>query len=166
MTLNLPTTADSSASPPRPMLVIRDLPGLMDLEGKAILYGLDDLDQMAAKLTARHFHIEVGDLASAEIGVPELDIEDARVAYTEYPRHLITSYLADDEITSVMLEHGVDFRDSRGQPLKCIHLLAGAVEAALKGIAGQLPEPGAFDPDSAKAKLDADVRAFLSRKRR
>lgn len=147
-------------------ITIRDLPGLMELEGKAILYGAEGLEAEAGKFTQRHFGIDGADLVSAEIGAESLDIEDVAAEFASYPHQLLTSYLMDDEITAVMLLYGLDFRDGRGQPLKCIHLIAGPAEAALKGIAGHLPDMLAVQADRFGDEMKAHADTFLANKRR
>jgi hypothetical protein len=135
-------------------LIIRDLPGIATLEDKLLLYrgqyeGAED--DFAGKVAYELFGVTASDVANA---------------YAAEENDLFTRWeWTDDETVGGMLALGVDFRDERGQPLRCTLPLAGAVEIAVKGIAGRVPDPNKAALDRLASNLERDRDAFMARKR-
>lgn len=82
----------------------------------------------------------------------------------EYEDQFVTDYSADDEAVSTLLILGVDFRDDRGDPLRCTKLFGRQVTAAVLKIAGRLPDADALGLKSWENKLKKDAQLHLARK--
>lgn len=135
-------------------LVIRDLPGIADLEID-LVFRRNDYDGVQEDLA--------GAAAMKLFGVALADLDQL------YERHvdLLTSYeMADDETVAAMLTIGIDFSDARGHPLRCTLLLAGPAEVAAKGLAGYMPGSDKASLDRITANLERDRDAFIANKRR
>lgn len=135
-------------------LVIRDLPGIAGVEDKLLLYrgqyeGIEE--DLVEKVALKLFDIS------------RIEVADAYEVHED----LFTAWdMTDDETVGAMLALGVDFRDERGQPLRCTLPLSGAVEIAVKGIAGRLPDPNTAALDRLTSNLEREREAFMARKRK
>lgn len=86
----------------------------------------------------------------------------------EHDRHeqrFETNDCSDDEAVEILLRLGLDFRDERGFPLRCVRLFRRQAEAAAKGIVGNMPECEAVSLKQWETTLEADARSFLKRRR-
>lgn len=88
-------------------------------------------------------------------GDPDLDY----FAEDQHESQFETDEMSDDQIVAYFLPLGLDFRDERGHPLRCTIFIAGQAEAALKGIAGQLPNP----QEAAQSNWEEDLRRDAAR---
>jgi hypothetical protein len=139
---------------PRPTLIIRDLPGIASLEGRLLLYRnrYEGIEQDFCEKAALEL-----------FGVSQADVGHAWCLQAE----LLTAFeLTDDETMDAMLTLGIDFSDERGHPLRCTLYLAPAVELAVRGIAGHLPDEGEAVLKRIASNLEREREAFISRKRR
>jgi len=84
----------------------------------------------------------------------------------EYEYQFITDYNADDEAVSTLLMLGVDFRDERGDPLRCTKLFGRQVTAAVMKIMGRLPDADALGLKNWESMLEKDAQMHLARKRK
>ena len=66
-----------------------------------------------------------------------------------------------EDLVDLFLHHNLDFRDSRGHPLRCLHWLRRQAEAAATGMSGKMPDP----LERAEATLQADATAFMNKKK-
>ncbi|WP_457584572.1 hypothetical protein [Ensifer canadensis] len=82
----------------------------------------------------------------------------------EYEDQFVTDHNADDEAVSTLLILGVDFRDDRGDPLRCTKLFGRQVTAAVMKIMGRLPDAETLGLKSWERKLEKDAQLHLARK--
>lgn len=132
-------------------LIIRDLPGIADLEVKLLLErnAYDGAAEDFCKAAAlKLFGVWVTE--ESEI------FEQAREA--TFANH----ELADDEVMDVMMSIGIDFSNASGNPLRCTLGLAMSAEFAARGIAGHLPDQNA---DQFASNLERDRDAFMAKRR-
>lgn len=134
-------------------LIIRDLPGIADLEVNLLIQrkAYDGIENDLAERAAREL-----------FGTWWEDLAD----FYERDDLLTTYEMTDDETMQEMLSIGVDFSDTRGHPLRCTLLLAASAEIAAKGIAGHLPDQGQATLDRIASNLERERDAFIGRKRR
>ena len=133
-------------------LIIRDLPGVADLEVDLLLRR-NEYDGVEQDLAER--------VALKLFGV--WSIEDN----CELADDMLTAWvMADDETMEAMLTLGIDFSDTRGHPLRCTLLLAGPAEIAVRGIAGHPPDQSKAVLDRMTSNLERERDAFIARKRR
>lgn len=78
--------------------------------------------------------------------------------------HFVTDDCTDDEAVSTLLAMGVDFRDERGDPLRCTKLFGRQVTAAVMKIAGLLPDADAVELKSWESKLEKEAQLHLARR--
>ncbi len=76
-----------------------------------------------------------------------------------------TANATDDEAVAILLRLGLDFRDERGQPLRCTKLFSRQAEAAAKGIMGKMPDREGADLESWTTKMMQAAREHMSKKR-
>ncbi len=131
-------------------LIIRDLPGIADLEVKLLL------ERNAYDGAAEDF---CKDEALKLFGVW---VTNESEIFEQHIEKLFTGLsLFDDEVMAAFRTLGIDFSDERGQPLRCILGLAITVEMAARGIAGRLPDT----TEQFANKLERDRDAFMARRR-
>lgn len=82
----------------------------------------------------------------------------------EHEDQFLTDYRADDEAVSTLLMMGVDFRDDRGDPLRCTKLFGRQVTAAVLQIGGRLPDADVVGLKNWESKLESDAKLHLARK--
>jgi hypothetical protein len=80
--------------------------------------------------------------------------------YSEHENHFEMIDLDDTGLVDAFLDLNLDFRDERGQPLRCLMWLRRQAEAAARGFMGTVPNPaeGAF-----ATRLAAEAEAFSAR---
>lgn len=83
----------------------------------------------------------------------------------EHERRFKTPPLSDGDKAPVLKRLGLDFTDGSGNPLRCTRGLARQAEAAAKGLMGTMPRAEVADLADWEAKLGAEVRAHMARKR-
>lgn len=157
-------------------LRIIDLPGVRELEDRLLIYSGDQgrCEDLAALVSHSIFGIAdrntrfeaPSDLASEMHYSVLARIEAGRLEYEHEANFGAGDDLTDDEIVEVMDDLGFDFRDDRGQPLRCTKLLCRAAEAAAKGIAGgRMPERSEAELTRFEDMLKRSRSDFLAAKR-
>jgi hypothetical protein len=91
-----------------------------------------------------------------------MEIEDR---YCDHEDQFETAEATDEEAVAALLVLGFDFRDGRGQPLRCTMLYCRQAEAAAKGIKGKMPDRAATGLESWEKKLERDAREHMNKKR-
>jgi hypothetical protein len=172
-------TSQASPAQYRANVPIRvlDLPGFRRMEDKLLLnpprQGLlsPEVEDFADNLSKETFGIVRNDtlfeLPRAYDELPEWsderqEIEDKWDAHEE---QFQTAEATDDEAIPILLRLGFDFRDQRGQPIRCVKLFARQAEAAAKGIMGKLPDREAAGLESWASALERDARQHMLKKR-
>jgi hypothetical protein len=166
--------ATNTMSPPIRML---DLPGFQDMEAKLCLYtpirGVfrPEMDLLIDELSIKTFGIVANDtlfeLPEGYSRLPEwsderIEIEDR---YFDHEDQYDTAEATDDEAVESLLSLGLDFRDSKRQPLRCTKLFCRQAEAAAKGIMGKMPDRAVAGLESWTKALERDARQHMSKKR-
>lgn len=91
-----------------------------------------------------------------------MEIEDR---HYDHEDQYDTAEATDDEAVERLLALGLDFRDGKGQPLRCTKLFCRQAEAAAKGIMGRMPDCAAAGLESWAKALERDAIKHMSRKR-
>lgn len=166
--------AENTALPP---IRVLDLPGFQEIEDKFCIYTpirgalSPEMDAMIEGLSRATFGITANDtlfeLPENYSRLPEwsderIEIEDR---YSDHEDQYETAEATDDEAVAILLLRGFDFRDARGQPLRCILHFSRQAEAAAKGIKGKMPDRAAAGMESWTKKLEQEARLHLQRKR-
>lgn len=167
--------AANTLAPPIRML---ELPGFQEIEDKLWLYTptrgvfTPELDAHINDLSLRTFGIVGNDtLFNLPDGYSQLpawsderiEIEDR---YYDHEDQYDTADATDDEAVDSLLVLGLDFRDRKGQPLRCTKLFCRQAEAAAKGILGKMPDRTVAGLDSWANKLEREAREHMSKKRK
>jgi hypothetical protein len=159
----------------KPIRVI-DLPGVLKLEDQLLLYGQEPsrAEDAAAEVSRKLFGIADADV---QFEMPDeyetLPSHCVRERYAmeadlrEYDEQFETGeHLMDVEMLEVLDEVGFNFRDDRGQPLRCTKFLGRPAEAAAKGIKGKMPDLQLAGLTKWEAEIARSAEDFLARKRR
>jgi hypothetical protein len=158
------------------ILVIRKLRGIAEFESKLLLNPprngevVPELEEYFDRLSSNLFGITRDDTRFKYPSNFENLIEETaewcsiQVGAKEYEDQFVTEYSADDEAVSTLLILGVDFRDDRGDPLRCTKLFGRQVTAAVLKIMGGLPDADALGLKSWERKLEKDAQLHLARK--
>ena len=85
--------------------------------------------------------------------------------WTKHEDQFLSTEATDDEATDLLLELGIDFRDARGQPMRCVKLFARQAEAAAMGIAGKLPDIQAARLETWAEKMTREAEKHIRKKR-
>lgn len=86
---------------------------------------------------------------------------------TEFEDQFSTGQMTDDEAVLALLVLGVDFRDERGDPLRCTKFLCRQVEGGAVGkVMGHLPDVEELGLKSWESKLQKEAQLHLARKGR
>jgi len=159
-------------------IVMRHIPAMEEIERICCLY-VDP--RHVTHSTTDHrldpllFQVFGSELKDVQFRIPDhyWDLpEDSPEAWgiaTEYHRfeeQFETSDMGDEETVAFLLERGLDFRDKRGFPLRSTHLLKRQAEAAIKGIAGKLPDLEEAGARRFQSNLERDVANFQSRRKK
>lgn len=159
------------------VLQVRKLEGIADLEGKLILSPprngevTPDLEDMVDQLSIKHFGITNKD---TQYEYPDgfENMVEGTAAWSSVQSHaddheemFSTRLMTDDETVLALLVWGIDFRDDRGDPLRCTKLLCRQVEAAALKIMGHLPSSDEVALKSLERRLEKDAQLHFERKR-
>jgi hypothetical protein len=153
---------------------MRDFPAIITLERHLLLFGIDspETGKETIQVCRDLFGIEPSEtnyeLPEVYWTLPEYDEEKLRLhrLWVKYDSQFETGdYLTDDETVVVLAKFGLDFLDSRGQPLLCTKLFSRAAEFAAKGIKGKLPQQADLQLSKFENSLTQERDAFLMRKR-
>jgi hypothetical protein len=159
------------------LLSIMKLEGVQELENKLLLnpprngvvapWLEEHIDRLSTKLfgiTEEDTHFKYPDNFENLIeGSPEWRRVQSRA--NEYEQQFSTDYMADDEAVLILLVLGVDFRNERGDPLRCTKFLCRQVEAAVGKVMGHLPDVEELGLKSWESRLQKEAHLHLSRKR-
>ncbi|TIU48978.1 MAG: hypothetical protein E5W19_15270 [Mesorhizobium sp.] len=168
-----PVAANTLAPPMR----ILALPGFQEMEDKLWLYTpthgvfTPEMDTLINDLSMKTFGIVADDtLFSLPEGYSQLPVwSDERMEiedrYDDHEDQFDTADATDDEAVDSLLVLGLDFRDGKGQPLRCTKLFCRQAEAAAKGIMGKMPDRAAAGLESWANKLERDAREHMNKKR-
>jgi hypothetical protein len=160
----------AQAAKPIPQFLIRAHPGIEDLERK-LLFSKGNGDTLPAEIE------EFVDRISVQLfGVKRQDTEFPDSYYLRQKRFFDpgeyehecqyeTAELDQEEVVWFLKQYGLDFTGSDGQPLRCTWHLKRQAEAAAKGIMGKMPDREKAAVDSFASRLEAEAKAFKSRKR-
>lgn len=144
---------------PVPMRRLIDLPGVDDLELKALM------KPRLADPDLRDEHPEVDEVARAAFGL-SLDEAEGAVLPADWPDHLKDLHRQTPaELVEAFEAEGWDVTDKRRKPLRLLPLFALPLALAARGVAGQLPfiaEPDHPDTDWG-ASLKAEAGRFRKR---
>lgn len=166
--------ATNAALPP---IRVLGLPGFQGIEDKLCIYTptrgalSPEIDTMIDELSVATFGITAKDtrfeLPENYGRLPEwsderIEVEDR---YNEHEDQYETAEATDDEAVAILLLRGFDFRDARGQPLRCTLHFSRQAEAAAKGIKGRMPDRTAAGLESWTKKLEQEAKLHLQRKR-
>lgn len=146
-----PERSEVAMNQPRKILIVRDLPGIVELEVKLLL------ERNAYDGAAEDFCKET---ALKLFGV--WVTEESEIFEQTREATFASHGLADDEVMVVMMSLGIDFSDASGNPLRCTRGLAMSAEFAARGIAGKLPDQ---NTDRFAFNLERQRDAFMARKR-
>ncbi|RWP25150.1 hypothetical protein [Mesorhizobium sp.] len=175
----LKLTANTTSHPaPHPVLIrIFDLPGFETIERKLLLY------TSARSELSPSLEFEVNDLSERTFGIIRNDtlfllpihynslhaasserwkIEDE---FNEHEDQYETSDATDDEAVTILASLGLDFNDSRGQPLRCTRYFCRQAEAAAKGLMGRMPDQAAANLEVWGSALEQAARVHMNKKR-
>jgi hypothetical protein len=164
----------------RPSIAIKilDLPGFRNLEDKYLIYSgpkgqpPHGVEEIAERLSLETFGIRVTD---TDLPYPadydswpwdsdrHREFEEARERHDEQFETLDAS---DEEAVEILLGLGIDFRDELGNPMKSVSLFCLQAEAAVKGIAGRLPDRNTVNEKRMTMKLEDEAKAFLAKKKK
>lgn len=142
-----------------PLRRLADLPGIDDLELKALMKPrLADPDEA-------HDHPEVDAVARAAFGL-SLDEAEATALPADWPDHLKDLHRRSPaELADAFEAEGWDVTDRKRKPLRVLPLFALPLALAARGVAGTLPfvaEPDHPDTDWG-ASLKAEAGRFRKR---
>ncbi|MGO7836511.1 hypothetical protein [Rhizobium johnstonii] len=160
------------------LLRIRDLEGVAELEDKLLLNPprngkaspqlTEHIDHLSIKLfgiTEEETHFKYPDNFESLIeGMPEWWNVQSRA--NEFEDRFSTGEMTDDEAVLALLVLGVDFRDERGDPLRCTKFLCRQVEGALFKVMGHLPDVEELGLKTWESKLQKEAQLHLCRKGR
>ncbi|TWG90999.1 hypothetical protein L598_006200000100 [Mesorhizobium sp. J18] len=170
-------TKPKAANTILPPIRVLDLPGFQEIEDKLCIYTptrgalppemdamIDDLSTATFGITANDTLFELPENYSRlpEWSDERIEIEDR---YYDHEDQYETAEATDDEAVAILLLRGFDFRDARGQPLRCTLHFSGQAEAAAKGIKGRMPDRAAAGLESWTKKLEQEAKLHLQRKR-
>ncbi|MBP1858195.1 hypothetical protein [Rhizobium herbae] len=99
--------------------------------------------------------------------LPEWDSERWAIDSSFYRHELQfeTADVTDDEAVKVLLNLGLDFRDTRGWPLQSTKYFCRQAEAAAKKIMGRMPDRSAVQFESWAKALERDAARYMARKK-
>jgi hypothetical protein len=153
--------------PPRADAVrMRDFPAVQQLEQNFLVYGpaSDRTQHEVLKVCRDLFGVDEHEIYG-KAGAADCTTEEEWYARMQHLDNAVYAFM-DVEAMEMLLGLGVDFRDERGNPLRCTNALALVAEAAAKGVAGRLPDRGEADAMSFEEKLKRDRDAFLRMRHR
>lgn len=173
LTSSSPHAAVLNVQPP---IRVIDLPGFQEMEDKLLIYApvrgtvTPELDWFINSLSEKTFGITENDTFEDPEGYDDLpswseERQAINERYYEHEERFETSDASDEEAVTILLEYGLDFRDARGNPLRCTKLFARQAEAAAKSIMGKMPHRAAAGLESWAKALGRDVKKHMSRKR-
>ena len=169
-----PAPAIKTAQPP---IRVIDLPNFQRMEDKLWINppvrGIlsPDVEAFANSLSKETFGIVENDTLfenpEGYNDFPEWSEERQEIddLYYEHENQFETADSTDDEAVEILLRLGLDFRDSRGFPLRCIKLFCRQAEASAKGIIGKMPDRAAISLASWTETLERDAKKHMNRKR-
>lgn len=135
---------------PAPLRRLIDLPGLKDLEHKALM------KPRYADADARAEFPEIDDCSRAIFGLTQDEADDV-------PRpegwDRIERRPLRDQVAAFEAE-GWDVTDDKRRPLRMLDHFAPQLWLALRGVAGQLPFEAEVEPDPMKSSLAMDAARF------
>lgn len=148
----------SAPAPAGPLRRLADLPGIDDLELKALMKPrLADPDE-------RHEHPEVDEVARAAFGLT-LDEAEVTALPADWPGHLQGLHRQSPaELVEAFEAEGWDVTDKRRKPLRLLPLFALPLALAARGVAGTLPF--AAGPDHPVTDWGANLKAEAGRFRK
>jgi len=136
---------------PKPVLRrLIDLPGVRDLEGKALM------NSRYADFDARETISDIDDCSRAIFGLTADEADD-----TPRPEgwDRIERKPVRDQIIAFEAE-GWDVTDDKLRPLRMLEHFNVQLWLAVRGVAGSLPVVIEEEPDHGKASLEAEVKRF------
>lgn len=154
-----------------------DLPGFQRIEDKLCIYTptrgalSPEMDAMIDDLSTATFGITANDtlfeLPENYSRLPEWSDERIQIEdrYYDHEDQYETAEATDDEAVAILLLRGFDFRDARGQPLRCTLHFSRQAEAAAKGIKGRMPDRAAAGLESWTKKLEQEAKLHLQKNR-
>ncbi len=159
------------------LVKILTIPGIIDLESKLLLSpprnGIlaPDVEDYVDNISTKIFGVTQNDtLFDAPEGYEdhsEGSIEWYRVQcqISDHEHQYATANSTDDEAVEILLMLGLDFRDDRGQPLRCTKLLCRQAEAAARGMMGKMPDRAEVGFEAWAKKLEQDAKQHMARKK-
>jgi len=168
--LKLTAAVTPSISPSLPAIRIREFPGIDELERKLLLYSGRgqlpiDLDERMDEISVALFGIKREQTLYQKPADYYLLPKDELEFYEEeHESRYETSELDQDQAVAFLKTFGLDFSDEGGKSLLCTWYLKRQAEAAAKGFMGKMPDRAQAGLDTFASKLEADARAFLSRR--
>lgn len=158
--------------------VLRDLPGVRELEAEAKRFWADKNREWSKEFDGIEERQDL--LCRRLFGVTAEEVDEI-YAEPDEPRHRYWERVAEhrkhfefwfeDGAVEVFASMGWDVCDERGEPLACLSWLARPLISAAKGLKGRLPDAPKSDAEIAanteafEAKMLADAEAFRRRQR-
>lgn len=160
------------------LLSIRNLEGVRELESKFLLNPprngevtpqlAEYIDRLSTKffgITEEDTHFKYPDNFENLIeGMPEWWRVQSRA--NEFEGRFSTGQMTDDEAVLALLVLGVDFRDERGDPLRCTKFLCRQVEGAVRRVMGHLPDAEELGLKTWENRLQKEAHLHQARKGR
>ena len=158
----------------RPVIAIRDQPGVQDLERKLLLYTgrrtvlSPELDDLLEEVSQRLFGIVRDDTLYAPPpeywGLSDDDPERWRIdsLIDDYERQLKAEHLPEPEALRHLEALGVSFYGQNGDALSCFRHFDRQAELAALKVKGSLPEPAEINQDELGSRLEAEARQWKS----
>ena len=148
-------------------LIVRTLPGFHAVEDATWLGSTDQVIEEAERFTETHFGVRSEELDFARPDDDtEIELDDLPAEMAKHPNRLLVDYMYDETIVPYLLELGVDLRTEHGPPLRSTYALAPAIEAAVRGIAGRMPEADVTTIAGFESWIAKEAKAFRNSKPR
>ncbi|MCV9962192.1 hypothetical protein OIU34_09800 [Pararhizobium sp. BT-229] len=159
------------------LIKMLSIPGIIDLEGKLLLNPprngnlVPSVEEYVDSVSLKIFGITATDtlfeLPEGYEDEPEGTLEWFRVQsrLCDHEDQYATADSTDDEAVEILLMLGFDFRDDRGQPLRCTKFLCRQAEAAARGMMGTMPDRAEVGLEAWAKKLEQDAKQHMARKK-
>ena len=178
--LRVTSTGTQQIKQQDPMQLIRMLgmPGFQRVEDLFLLYlprGKDLpslLEDVVNAVSLETFGIRAVDIEfkfpNKFWGLPDTseerwEIEDR---WQDHEEQFDSDHKGPDHAVEVLLSLGFDFRDNRGHPMRSVLHFARQAEAAVKGIAGRIPDRATIQSEAWGDAIAREAERFLATKRR
>jgi hypothetical protein len=155
----------------KPRLVLRELPGVMDIERRLALPNAnwtpenDDLDERCDILSMRYFGVTE---KNTMFEWPELDLDDeagdaaARKACAAWETHFEFLYHSFEQTAVIWAAGGCDVTDGEGEPMQSLYKFGRQIIAALRELLPDARLPTAEDVTGPPKLTDLEIEKGLA----